>query len=119
MDAPPEEHWRQLSEEVLSGMKEWRLAHPRATLREIEQAVGERMSRLEAQLVQDTALESAQRRWSEASEEEQPKCPICEQRLQARGEEPRTLQGKGGREITLTRQYGTCPVCGTGFFPLG
>jgi hypothetical protein len=30
--------WRQLSEEVITGMKEWRLQHPRATFREIEAA---------------------------------------------------------------------------------
>ncbi|MHB8599435.1 MAG: hypothetical protein ACYDER_21815 [Ktedonobacteraceae bacterium] len=34
--------WRKLSEEVLSGMKEWRQAHPEATFREIEEAVTER-----------------------------------------------------------------------------
>jgi hypothetical protein len=88
----------------LSGMNKWRLAHPRATLREIEQAVGERMSRLEAQVVQDTALASAQRTWSKAPKEEQPTCPVCEMLLQARGEHQRTLQDKGGRDSTLTRQ---------------
>jgi len=33
--------WRTLSEEVLSGMKEWRLQHPRATLSEMEAALDE------------------------------------------------------------------------------
>jgi hypothetical protein len=48
MDEAIEKRWRELSEEVLSGMKEWRLAHPRATFREIEQAVQERLNQLEA-----------------------------------------------------------------------
>jgi hypothetical protein len=55
MDEATEKRWEELSEEVLSGMKEWRHAHPTATFRESEDAVHERMSRLEAQLLQDTA----------------------------------------------------------------
>ena len=34
--AEVERHWRELSEAVIVGMKEWRLQHPKATLREIE-----------------------------------------------------------------------------------
>ncbi len=37
--------WHKLSEEVMSGMKEWRLRHPKATLSEIEDALDERLSR--------------------------------------------------------------------------
>lgn len=51
MDETMEKHWRELSEEILNGMKEWRQAHPEATFREIEEAVHTRMSRLEAQMV--------------------------------------------------------------------
>lgn len=119
MDEAMEKRWRELSEEVLSGMKEWRLAHPKATLREIEEAASERMSRLEAQLVQGTALASAQRTWSQLPEEEQPRCRVCELLLRERGEHTRKLQGKGGKEITLKRHYGTCPLCGAGLFPPG
>jgi hypothetical protein len=43
-----DQHWRELSDEVISGMKEWRLQHPRATFREIEAAVDERLARLRA-----------------------------------------------------------------------
>lgn len=45
LDETMEKRWRELSEEVLSGMKAWRLAHPKATFRESEQAVQERTSR--------------------------------------------------------------------------
>jgi hypothetical protein len=31
MDESMENRWKTLSEEVLSGMKEWRVAHPQAT----------------------------------------------------------------------------------------
>lgn len=118
MDGAMEQRWRELSEEVLSGMKEWRVAHPKATFREIEQAVQERLSRLEAQMLQDVALESSQRDWNAASEEA-PRCPVCEVGLYKRGKQTRSLQGRGGKEIRLERSYGVCPVCGTGLFPPG
>jgi hypothetical protein len=55
---PQEESWEALSAEILSGMREWRLQHPKATLREIEQALDHRWYRLRARMVQDLALQS-------------------------------------------------------------
>ncbi|EFH83957.1 hypothetical protein [Ktedonobacter racemifer] len=99
-------------------MKEWRQAHPKATFREIEQAVAEQMSRLEARLLQETAQASSQRDWR-AETEQAPRCPVCDERLLKRGKRLRNLQGRGGKEIQLERSYGMCPVCGTGLFPPG
>ena len=67
MDKTTEEHWRDLSEQILTDITEWRRSHPRATFREIEDEVHERMSRLEARLIQDTAQQSQSRAWSGAS----------------------------------------------------
>ena len=111
--------WRQLSEEVLSGMKEWRQAHPKATLREIEEAVTQRMSRLTARLIQDLALSSPASDWGSQALAERPPCPQCTTPLQARGNRLRHLQSTGGQDIALTRTYGTCPTCGAGLFPPG
>ena len=61
MDKTPEEHWRDLSERILTEITEWRRSHPKATFREIEDEVHMRMSRLEAQLIQDTAQQSQSR----------------------------------------------------------
>lgn len=119
MEQNQEQTWQALSEHVLTDMKEWRRVHPKATLREIEQEVHERMSHLEAQLIQDTAQQSASRDWKASSEQERPVCPVCGTALQARGKHSRTLQGAGGRSVKLTREYGTCPSCGTGLFPPG
>jgi hypothetical protein len=66
MDKIPEEHWRELSEQILTDVAEWRRSHPKATFREIEDEVHARMSRLEAQLIQDTAQQSTSRSWSGA-----------------------------------------------------
>ena len=38
--------WQQLSDEVMSGMKEWRLKHLRAKLSEIEEALDERLGKM-------------------------------------------------------------------------
>lgn len=119
MDKTPEESWRDLSEQILTGMKEWRQRHPQATFREIEDEVHSRMSRLEAQLIQDTAQQSKTQAWSGASPQERPTCPVCNTPLQGRGKRQRRLQGAGGEEVLLTGEYGTCPTCGTGLFPPG
>jgi RNase P subunit RPR2 len=117
MNEDQEKRWRELSEEILSGMKEWRQTHPEATLREIEEVVQQRMSRLEALMVQETALPSEKTDWGTAPKEKRPMCPMCGTPLQPRGKQKRVLQGRGGTSIHLTRSYGTCPKCATGFFP--
>lgn len=40
--------WNELAEAVMTGMKEWRLQHPRATFRQIEAALDERLARMRA-----------------------------------------------------------------------
>jgi len=47
--------WNELAEEVVTGMKEWRLQHPKATLREIERALDERLAKMRARMLQDAA----------------------------------------------------------------
>lgn len=80
--------WRKLNEEVLSGMKEWRQAHPKATLREIEEAVTARMSRLTARLIQDLALSSPASDWRSQALAERPPCPQCATPPASAGEPP-------------------------------
>jgi hypothetical protein len=64
-----EQHWRKLSEEVISGMKEWRDQHPNATLREIEAAIDERLNRMRARMLEDAALAIPKAGWSEAQDD--------------------------------------------------
>ena len=114
-----DQNWRALGEEVLTGMKEWRLQHPRATFREIEAAIDERLNRMRARMLTDAALASAAADWEEVATEEQPVCPKCGQPLEPRGQEERHLQVHGGQEVQLDRCYGVCPACGAGLFPPG
>ena len=44
--------WQQLVEEVVTGMWDWRTAHPRATFREIESALDERLERMRARMLE-------------------------------------------------------------------
>ena len=113
-----DQDWRGLSEEVITGMKEWRLQHPRATLTEIETALDERLARLRARMLEDAALASAAADWKSATEATPPVCAKCGKALQGRGSHPRQVQTHGGQSLTLQREYGVCPVCKTGFFPL-
>jgi len=117
MDEAMGKRWKDLSEEVFSGMKEWRQAHPKATFREIEEAVHERMSRLEAHLLQEATLASELTDWQQAPAAERPICPNCGKTLVLRGKRQRELQSRGGQTIKVKRSYGTCPRCGMGLFP--
>jgi hypothetical protein len=46
-----EARWRELSDEALTGMAEWRGPHPRATLSEIEAALDECLARVRARML--------------------------------------------------------------------
>jgi len=114
-----EARWRELSEEVITGMAEWRGQHPRATLSEIEVALDERLAHVRARMLQDTALASAATDLSVVPAEERPCCPDCGHVLDARGQEERTLRTTYDRPVTLRRSYAHCPACGAGLFPPG
>ena len=112
-----EQGWRELSEEVVVGMREWREQHPRATMGEIEAALDERLARLRVRMLQDAALASEARDWRES--EEAVNCPECGGVLKPRGQQERRLQTQGGQELVLKREYGECSACGAGLFPPG
>ena len=62
----PEGQWQAECDEIIVGMTEWRVQHPRATLREIEAAVDERLARLRAKMLTDLALRSSAADWRAA-----------------------------------------------------
>ena len=111
--------WEELAEEVLSGMKEWRIQHPRATLNEMETALDERLNRMRARMLEDMALASRAANLEESETGARARCEQCETELVSRGKGKRSIQTNGGEEITLRRSYGVCPKCEVGFFPPG
>jgi uncharacterized protein with PIN domain len=119
MDSSFDAKWHELAEEVMSGMKEWRLQHPKATLREMEGALDERLARMRARMLQDAALASAATDIQVAEEAERPVCPECGTRLESRGKQERDVTTLHNQVLRLERSYGVCPTCGAGFFPPG
>ena len=110
-------HWHALSDEVITGMKEWRIQHPRATFQEIETALDERLARLRARMLQDAALASRAANLSAASEQERPTCPQCGTTMEPRGQPSRELLTNHDQTLELKRSYAVCPKCQLGFFP--
>ncbi|HEY4034175.1 MAG TPA: hypothetical protein VGL94_09460 [Ktedonobacteraceae bacterium] len=108
---------QELYEEIVIGMREWRLANPKAKMRDIEIEARKRGSKLEAHLIEESALTSAAKEWANEPEEERPRCSSCGEPLTARGKHVKKLQATGAREVKLERTYGVCPKCETGFFP--
>lgn len=114
-----EGRWAGDAESVWSGLADWRAAHPKATLSEIEDALDERLNQLRARLLADLALASRSADLSVGSGGEGPTCERCGGVRQARGQSERRLWTQGGAEVRLPRSYATCPRCGDGSFPPG
>ena len=109
--------WRWKSEEIISGMTEWREQHGKASLAEIEAEVDKRLAGMRAQMIADAAMASRSVEWEAG--EEAGKCPACGQELKRKGKKKRKLQTRGGKEVELEREYGVCPKCEQGIFPPG
>jgi predicted RNA-binding Zn-ribbon protein involved in translation (DUF1610 family) len=111
--------WQDEMAAIVSGFKEWRLAHPRATLAEIEAALDARWAVARARLVEDAALASAQADVRALPPEARPRCPDCGAVMEARGVEVRRLTTTHEQPVTLRRHRAVCPACGAGLFPPG
>jgi hypothetical protein len=111
--------WQAEAEAIVSGMREWRAAHPHATWTEIEAAVDERVWGLRARMLADVALASERADRSGARAGERGTCATCGSRLVAQGKQTRGLVTQGGREVRLHRDYVLCPTCRVGHFPPG
>ena len=114
--AEEEEKGEVMEGEVIRGMREWRQQHPKATLREIEDEVNERLARMRAQLLEEIAVAGSMQEWEEG---EGPKCPQCGTEMVKRGKGKRRLETGEGEGIEIEREYASCPTCGVGFFPSG
>ncbi len=113
------QQWPVTAADVFTGLADWRAAHPRATLQEIERTLDERLAVLRARMLEDLALASRQADVQALPVEERPVCLACGDRVEARGAKTRRLTTTYERQITLTRSYAVCPACGTGLFPPG
>ncbi len=121
------QQWADLSEDVRSGMRDWRVQHPQATVQEIEieldRRLARRLARVRARMLEHLAQQSQATAWGGATQEAEahpiagPRCPQCATRLEPRGRKTRRLRTQGDQELVLQRDYGVCPQCGQGLFP--
>ena len=120
------ERWRDLSGEVGAELAAWRAEHPRASWREIEEALEARWVKVRARLLGEAAATSPARDVKAASAPpaageagEAVSCPRCGAALRARGRTTRRLTTQGDQEVILERSYAQCSACGAGLFPPG
>lgn len=121
------QQWADLSEEVLSGMRDWRTQHPRATLQEIETELDRRLASMRARMLEHVVHQSPAATWGGAKHEAEehpeggpgagPRCPQCGTMLEPRGRKTRRLRTQGDQELVLHRDYGVCAQCRRGLFP--
>jgi hypothetical protein len=117
---PESAAWDELSRVVQAELAAWRAAHPRATLAEIEAAVGEATRRLQAQYLRDLVAASPSADLAATPPDERPRCPACGGRLVPRGRGERAVLTPGQPEpVAIRRSYAVCAGCGAGLFPSG
>jgi ribosomal protein S27AE len=104
--------WDRQAAQVRADVQAWRIAHPTATLRQIEQEVDRQLAAARARLVEAVALAGPVAVMP-------PPCPDCGSTMRWEGERTRRLTTTHDQAIALTRRYARCPRCGTGLFPPG
>ena len=109
-----EEERKNINADLIEGLNKWREKHPRATMREIEEEIDRRMSKMRAGLIVDTVMRSASTGTEKGKKE---MCPKCGGAVKKKGKKKRKLETNGGQEIEFERDYVTCQSCGHGFFP--
>jgi hypothetical protein len=112
--------WQSTSEAVAQELAEWRKAHPKATLTEIEDAVFQAMQKLQALALGDVVQASAAADVAAQSVDQRPRCPMCGGQLEPRGRQRRTVRPARQRTaLNVDRSYAVCATCGAGLFPPG
>jgi hypothetical protein len=112
--------WHEAGTKIFQDLDPWRRAHPHATFAEIEAAVEEHIEALRAALIaQELALRAAAEAAEAAGGTDHPRCPTCDEPVQARGTRERTVTVRGNLPVRIRRRYVVCPACGTGHFPPG
>ncbi len=105
--------------EIEADLTAWRRQHPQATLPELAQHLDARLAQVRAQWRTDLAQARSAADGRTAPAAAHPTCPDCGTPLQSRGCHVRQIKTQGDQTLTLERQYGMCPACGTGLHPAG
>jgi hypothetical protein len=105
--------WAVQIEEVVTGLRDWRSAHPHATFTEIEAAIDDRLTALRARMIEEAALAAA------VTGPVPPACVACGGPLHPRGQHTRQVRVQGDQPVQLHRPYLVCSRCDRGLFPPG
>lgn len=108
-----DQQWQQQNQKASKAIARWRKEHPKATFAEIEAAVDKELDQVRARMIEDVA----QAQPSADVEQTARTCPQCGERMHVRGKHQRTFQTRGGQDVTLTRDFQSCPSCGYSFSP--
>jgi tRNA(Ile2) C34 agmatinyltransferase TiaS len=112
--------WQAASEAAALELAEWRRAHPKASLTEIEAAVFEAMQKLQTQAMGEVVQASTATDLAALRSDERPRCPTCGGQLEPRGRQRRRVRPARQRAaLDLDRSYAVCATCGAGLFPPG
>jgi len=112
--------WQDASQAVARELAEWRRAHPKATLAQIEDAVFEAMQKLQARALGQVVHASTVADVAAQPATARPRCPTCGGRLEPRGQQRRRIRPARQRaHLDLDRSYTVCATCGGGLFPPG
>src|SRR5260370_986046 len=84
--------WQDASQDVAQELAEWRRAHPKATLTQIEDAVGEAMQKLQARALGQVVHARAVADVAAQPGDERPRCPTCGGQLEPRGRQRRRIR---------------------------
>ena len=119
MNSKMDSQWQELFEAAMTEVAKWREEHLGATFREIEDELDRRLAQVRAQLLQDLVHRSPKADLRGRPAKERPVCSKCGEPLAANGQHRRELTTNYEQKVAITRSYGRCPECGSGFFPLG
>lgn len=108
--------WSGLSRAALQQVKQWRLAHPQATLNEIEQALDAQLGQLRARLLEDLAQASDAAQLDEQTVAP-PRCQQCGEQLRGRGAHVRELATAHQQQLRLERTRRHLPTLRRWAFP--
>jgi hypothetical protein len=112
--------WQAASQAVAQEVAEWRKAHPKATLTEIEEAVFEAMQKLQAQILGEVVHASGAADVVAQPIAGPPRCPTCGGQLEPRGRQRRKVRPARQRAaLDQECTYAVCATCGAGLFPAG
>lgn len=110
-------NWHNLSQDLMTSIKQWRLTHPKATLSQMEQALDELLGNLRARMLEDIALSSDAADLTDALSAQPILCPQSGSQMESRGKKSRSLKTHHSQSLELSRSYAVCPTCEVGFFP--